>query len=97
MNRIVLNLDDPKKEYKLAVLYFDDHVMFNKGEKVQVINATVTYRLPIDRYLETVDLLRYEEPLFFYASSPLHGTLQDGYLDEAWVQTGEAEPVGEGE
>ena len=97
MNRVVLNFANPKKPFKGVVIYFDDHTVYNQGEKIKVMNGgTITYRLPLDRYADTIDLLRNEKPIYFYAS-PLHGTLQDGYLDWAWIQTDEHEPVGDAE
>jgi hypothetical protein len=95
-NRIILQLTDPTHHYKNVVIYFGDEVKYNREEKVMVVNnGTITYHLPFERYAETIDLLRYEKPIYFYVGQ-LKGTLQNGTLDGCWITT-MLEPVGEGE
>lgn len=97
MHRVVLNFKGTNNYYKEAVIYFVEDALLIPGEKVKVLNGSVTYSLPFARYSDTIDLLRNEKPIFFSASPILEGTLQNGILDEAMISTHEREPVGEEE
>lgn len=80
------SIEIPLPDGKAILRFMHDSIPPNSMEKIGSKNIYYAY-FPIAMYPNLVDILRYEEPLYFYYNHDNH---------ESYITTGD-EPVGEGE